>query len=403
MNAPMPLAVTTTEVSPPQYEVAVSAAAAAAKATVSARYEMALRKPRDWDNVRTSIIRECRRPSFAHDKSAWYKKPIGQGVEGLGIRFAEMALRCMGNVLIEQEVRYEDDLKEVIRVTVTDLEANITWPGDVPVRKTVERSKAEEDGTYFSVRTNSYGKPVYTVRATDDDLLNKRAALVSKAVRTLALRIIPGDIQNEAEETIKAVRMDRAAQDPDAERKRVADAFAELHVTPTQLATYLGHPLDQCSPAQLVDLRALYGAIRDGEATWKQVMDNKAERERENDPSAPPPPAAAPKGPPSKSKAEPPAPPPSDAQEGSAIAVSPAAAGVAAGAQASLVGDDQQQKGGEFMATGGEKQNIIARARARQTNLADLLAKIPGAEGVNAVTLDGLTKEQFKLLRADLA
>lgn len=263
---------------PPQYEVAVASAAAQAKATVSARYEMALRRPRNWDQVRADINKECRRPSFARDKSAWYKKPIGSGVEGLGIRFAEMALRCMGNVLIETEVRYEDDHKEVIRVTVTDLEANNTWPADVMVTKTVERSKPEEDGSFFSVRKNSYQKNVYTVRATDDDLLNKRAALVSKAVRTLALRLIPGDIQNEAEELIKAIRQDDAARDPDAERKAIVDAFDGLHVSATMLTEYLGHPIAQCSPAQLVDLRGLYGAIREGDATWKQVMDNKAEQ-----------------------------------------------------------------------------------------------------------------------------
>ena len=31
------------------------------------------------------------------------------------------------------------------------------------------------------------------------------------------------------------------------------------------------------SPTELVDLRGIYGAIRDGEATWKSFMDNKRE------------------------------------------------------------------------------------------------------------------------------
>jgi hypothetical protein len=44
------------------------------------------------------------------------------------------------------------------------------------------------------------------------------------------------------------------------------------------LVKYLGHQLDTCSPTELVDLRGMYGAIRDGEATWKQVMENKAEQ-----------------------------------------------------------------------------------------------------------------------------
>ena len=255
-------------------ETASALVAAQAKAQVEARYVMALQRPRDWDQVRQSLLRECRRPNFAHNTSAYYRKPIGQGVEGLGIRFVEVALRCMTNVLVESTMIFEDDAKEVHRVSVTDLESNLTYPQDVRVTKTVERSKPADDGSYIAVRKNSYGKFVYTVPANDDDLLNKRAALISKAVRTLGLRIIPGDLQDEAEEIIKKIRHDDAAADPDAERKRLADAFAGIGVKVADLKAYLGHDLDTCSPAELVNLRGLYGAIKDGEATWASVMES---------------------------------------------------------------------------------------------------------------------------------
>ncbi|VVE79340.1 hypothetical protein [Pandoraea sputorum] len=260
-------------------ETASTAVAAQSKAMVEARYIMAMQRPRNWDRVRQDLLSECRRPSFAHNKSAFYRKPIGNGVEGLGIRFVEVALRCMSNVLVETTMIFEDDAKEVHRVSVTDLESNITYPLDVRVSKTVERSKPMDDGSYISVRTNSYKKLVYTVPANDDDLLNKRAALISKAIRTLGLRIIPGDLQDEAEEIIKAVRMDEAARDPAAERKRIADAFHEIGVKAEELTKYLGHSLDTCSPTELVDLRGIYGAIKDGEATWKSVMENRADQQ----------------------------------------------------------------------------------------------------------------------------
>lgn len=259
-------------------ETASTAIAAKAKAMVEARYVMAMRQPRNWDQVRQDLMAECKRPSFAHNKSAYYRKPIGKGVEGLGIRFVEVALRCMKNVLVETSMTFEDDSKEIHCVSVTDLESNLTYPLDVRVSKTVERSNPMDDGSYISVRKNSYGKLTYTVPANDDDLLNKRGALISKAMRTLGLRIIPGDLQDEAEQIIKAVRMDEAARDPGAERKRIADAFAEIGVKAEDLVKYLGHQLDTCSPTELVDLRGMYGAIRDGEASWKQVMENKAEQ-----------------------------------------------------------------------------------------------------------------------------
>jgi len=260
-------------------ETASAYVAAQAKAVVEARYIMALQRPRQWDQVRQDMLRECRRPSFANNKSAYYRKPIGDGVEGLGIRFVEVALRCMTNVLVETTMIFEDEAKEIHRVSVTDLESNLTYPLDVRVTKTVERSKPSDDGSYISVRKNSYGRNVYTVPATDDDLLNKRAAQISKAIRTLGLRIIPGDLQDEAEAIIKAIRLDEAARDPDTERKRIADAFGEIGVKAADLTEYLGHSLDTCSPAELVNLRGIYGAIRDGELSWKSVMENKTEQQ----------------------------------------------------------------------------------------------------------------------------
>lgn len=264
-------------------ELAAAAVAAQAKAAVEARYIMAMNRPRNWDDVRDRLLRECRRPAFAANTSALYHKPIGRGVEGLGIRFVEVGLRCMSNVLVETPTVFEDELREVIRVQVTDLESNMTYSQDIRITKTVERSKPSDDGTYVSVRKNSQGRDVYTVPGTEDDLLNKRNAALSKTVRTLGLRIIPGDLQDEAEAIIRQIRTDRAAKDPDAERKKVADAFSGMGVKPSDLATYLGHGLDSCSPAELVNLRGIYGAIRDGEMTWASVIDS-AEPEKPKNP-----------------------------------------------------------------------------------------------------------------------
>jgi hypothetical protein len=266
-------------------ETASTAAAAKAKALVEARYIMAMRNPRNWDQVRQDLLKECRRPSFADNKSAYYVKPIGDGIEGLGIRFVEVALRCMKNVSVDTEMTYEDEAKEVHRVEVTDLESNMPLSVAVPVSKYVERSRPADDGSYLSVRKNSWGKNVYLVPAKGDDLLNIRGALISKAMRTLGLRLIPGYLQDEAIDIIKAVRLDKAAQDPDAERRKILDAFAEIGVKAIDLTDYLGHDIATCSPAEMVKLRGIYGAIRDGEATWASVMENKVD-------NAAPPPAA---------------------------------------------------------------------------------------------------------------
>lgn len=261
--------------------------AAQAKATVEARFTIAQYRPRNWDDVRIKLLAECRRPGFAQNKSTYYIKPIGAGVEGLGIRFVEAALRCMSNVLVETLTLHDDDRTRMLKVAVTDLEANETIDKVITVAKTVERSRPMDDGTFLSVRKNSYGKLTYTLPGTDDDILNKEGALVSKAIRVLGLRIIPGDLQDECEAEILRIRKDTAAKDPAAERKNIADGFAQINVLPSDLSAYLGHDFGGCSPAELVRLRGLYGAVRDGETTWPAILENaRAEK------NAAPPPAS---------------------------------------------------------------------------------------------------------------
>lgn len=280
----------------PIVETAASAVAQQATAQVQARYLMALKRPRNMDNVRVLLLRECKRPGFAH--SARYRKPIGKGIEGPSIRFAEAAARLMGNILPETLTTYDDAEKRIVRVSVTDLETNICYSRDVVIEKTVERSQPK-DGIFLRVRVNSQGKKTYLVPATEDDLLNKENALISKALRTAILRLLPGDILEEAMEQCIETARDRSAQDPDAERKRLADAFAELRVMPTDLAAYLGHDMGSTSPAELVELRGIYVSLKDGEAKWKDILDAKAAEEKGEKPEGegqPEAPAANPKG-----------------------------------------------------------------------------------------------------------
>ena len=255
------------------------AMAAKQKAVVEARYKMALARPRDLDKVRQNMLKDAKRPNFA--AVAIYHKPIGKGVEGPSIRFVEAAIRNMTNILTETDTVSEDDERRVIRVAVSDLETNTYFSQDVTVTKTVERAKLPQGEKPIRVRTNSYGKPVYILHGTDDDILNKQNALISKAVRTLGLRLIPGDLVDEAIIQVRQTMATQDAQNPDAAKNRIIDAFAMLGVVVENLKEYLGHELSGITPNELQTLRALYSAIKDGETSWKAVMDDKAEKEAE--------------------------------------------------------------------------------------------------------------------------
>jgi hypothetical protein len=252
-------------------ETASTAMATQAKAMVEARYIMAERHPRDIDQVRSRILHECKRPTFA--EVAIYRKPIGKGIEGPSIRFAEAAIRCMGNIDTPVFTVYDDEQKRIVRVCVTDLENNVTYTQDVTVTKTVERRSIKQGEQFISKRLNSFGDQLYILAATDDDILNKQNALISKAVRTLGLRIVPGDIIDEAMWLVRKTAATKDAEDPDAAKCRLFDGFQEQGVTPIQLKEYLGHNNPTLNPAELKELRGLYSALRDGEATWREIMD----------------------------------------------------------------------------------------------------------------------------------
>lgn len=259
-------------------DTASSAVAAQAKALVEARYIMALRRPRDMDVVREKMLKECMRPSFA--AVARYVKPIGKDrakwPAGPSIRFAEAAVRNMGNITVETMTVYDDREKRIVRVTVTDLEANVPYFQDIVVTKTVERRSKKDGDTVISTRTNSYGDTLYILEATDDDIVNKQQALISKAIRTQGLRLIPGDIVDECMDQVMVTQQNADATDPDLAKRKLFDAFHALGVQAAQLKEYLGHDAASLSARELSDLRALYAAIRDGEATWRDVMENKA-------------------------------------------------------------------------------------------------------------------------------
>ena len=250
-------------------ETNTSALAAAAQASVLARYTMADRKPREWLRVEQRVLADCQRPSFA--KAARYRKPIGAGIVGPSIRFAESCLRNAGNMACEASPSYEDRLKRVVVVTVTDYETNATFSAPVTVPKTVERADAK-GREVLSQRLNSNNRTVFTVEATEDELLNTQNALVSKAMRTLILRMIPADIVENGQAQCVATAADADAKDPTAAIREIASDFLRVGVTATQLAIYLGHAVGDATREERTELRAIVAAIHDGEATWAATV-----------------------------------------------------------------------------------------------------------------------------------
>ena len=251
-------------------ETASSAIAAQSKAMVESRYIMAMRNPRDVELFRARLLKHCKRPGFA--EVATYQKPVGgKPIIGPSIRFVESALQAYGNCAVDVTAVYEDDEKRIVRISVTDFEANIPYSQEVTVEKFVER-KSTAGGEVVGERRKKNGEVVYKVRATEDDFNNKLASATSKMIRNLGLRVLPSDIVEECQDQCSATRHAKNAEDPDAAKRKLIDAFAAINVMPDSLRDFLGHDVATSSPAEIDELRKVYAAVRDGEATWNDAV-----------------------------------------------------------------------------------------------------------------------------------
>lgn len=238
------------------------------------RTALALGRPRDMDEVRERILKDCKRPGFA--AVAEYSLPRGgKAINGPSVRFADAALSALGNIAAETNVIREDETERTCEVVLTDLERNTTVRQGFIVSKISERRNLppnvrQED--ILGTRTNAEGQTLYLVKVGENDILMKQNSTEARIRRNLILRLLPGDIKDEALDMCAEVRSHKDAADPDAARKRLIDSFAGIGVKVTDLKTYLGHDIAQCSSAQLDDLRKLYAGIRNGDTTWAEIV-----------------------------------------------------------------------------------------------------------------------------------
>jgi rubrerythrin len=259
--------------------------AAHVQAEIQAACIMAERNPRDWDIVRERILKECKRSTFA--AVARYKIP-NRG-EGFTIRFAEAAIQASKHIHVTMRTIWEDDEVRKLLVKVWDAQEMVSFTDEITIEKTVERRSVDKSQEVIRTRKNKAGDQLYIIAATEDDLLNKVNSAKSKSMRTNGLRLIPGWIQDQALQAIKATMKAEDAANPDAAKQKLFDAFGELGVQVEQIKTFIGHDAQTLTPRELQELRALFASIHDGETTMHAVLEEIAKEKsaaRETEASA---------------------------------------------------------------------------------------------------------------------
>lgn len=257
----------------PVRDTGTGAAIEAARAEVEAAYIMALRRPRELNLVRCRIIDACARRGFA--EAALYRKPVGGSeIRGLSIRAAEEFLRDMGNVRVSIINTYEDAATRRVKISATDLETNAGYSQEITIAKTVER-RSKEGREVLNTRTNKAGQIVFVVAATEDEMLTKEAAWVSKIIRNHGLRLVPGDILEAAESQIAKTLANGQVNLKEA--NRILDAFFTLGIEPKAIEAYLGCSIKAVTDADIQRLREVYTGITEGQARWADYVKAKAE------------------------------------------------------------------------------------------------------------------------------
>jgi hypothetical protein len=242
-----------------QTELAVNINERAARvAEIQASIIVAKKFPRNEDEAYRKLIRACSRPTFAEE--ARYEYPRGrEKVTGPSVRFAREAARVWGNIEFGIEILEDGEDYVAIRAWAWDKETNARVFADDEFQKRVQRKS--DGGTYW--------KDVRDDERELRELVNRRGAI---CVRNCVLQLVPADFVEDAMAQVYKTLSDKAAKDPDAERKAVVLGFSTLNISAEDLERYLGHPVAQCSPAEIAGLRSIYVSIRDGNSKWTDYV-----------------------------------------------------------------------------------------------------------------------------------
>lgn len=203
--------------------------------------------PRDPDWSMQNVLRECERPELA--SAAQYEYPKGDSVvKGPSIRLVEVLARHWGNIDCGVQEIETDGSSTTIKCYAWDLETNVS---DEKVFS-VKHERSTRNGRY---------------KLTDErDIYEMVANKGARRKRACLLAVMPGwyvDAAVEAcEKTLKASLTDGKSMEE--VRANIIAAFGEFNITPEQISAKLSKDIDKLNENDVVKLRHLYSAIKDG-------------------------------------------------------------------------------------------------------------------------------------------
>lgn len=220
---------------------------------------MAKQFPRDQFEASNRINKMCNRLSLA--KVSQYTYPRGgQKVTGPSIRLAEAIAQAWGNIDYGViELSNSNGLSEMMAYA-WDLETNVR-------RSMVFSVKHERD--------TKHGK----TNLTDNrDVYELVANMGARRVRACILGVIPGDVVDEALSICNKVLVEGEGKNFDDSLKNMLSTFEKVHkVTRKQIEDYIGYPIANFIAEDLVTLKGVHDAIKEGIAKREDYFNLKRE------------------------------------------------------------------------------------------------------------------------------
>ena len=214
---------------------------------IKGKMYLARQFPRDPDWSVQAVLKECERPELA--ASAQYEFPKGDSVvKGPSIRLVEMLARHWGNIDSGVNEIDSSDGATLIKAYAWDLENNVSDEKTFTVR----HERTTKRGSY---------------KLTDErDIYETVANKGARRKRACLLAVMPGWYVEAAvsacEETLKRSLTDGKSMEEVIES--IVGAFAEFGIAPAQIETKLSKEIGKLSKNDVVKLRHLYSAIKDG-------------------------------------------------------------------------------------------------------------------------------------------
>ena len=207
--------------------------------------------PRDPEWSLQSAMKECQRKELA--EAAQYEFPKGDSVvKGPSIRLVEVLARHWGNITSGVDEIESKDGETTIKSYAWDLETNVSDSKTFTVKH--ERSVGRGDNRRIKKLTDE--RDIYEMVA-NKGARRKRACLLS---------VLPGWYVDAAvtacEETLrKSLTEGKSMKEVISS---IVSAFSEFDISPAQIEDKLGKPVESLSKNDVVKLRHIYSAIKDG-------------------------------------------------------------------------------------------------------------------------------------------